>query len=78
MGTTHALAYRTVGGVFRLPVQPALELLADITPEAAAAAARDFGFARSTADWRALVSDPQVDVVSVTTPKDASTSPSTR
>jgi len=68
MGTTHALAYRTVGGVFRLPVQPALELLADITPEAAAAAARDFGFARSTADWRALVSDPQVDVVSVTTP----------
>ena len=68
MGKTHALAYRTVGGVFRLPVQPGLEVLADATPEAAAAAARDWGFARSTGDWRALVSDPRVDVVSVTTP----------
>jgi predicted dehydrogenase len=68
MGKTHSLAYRTVGGVFRLPVQPVLELLADVTPEAAAAAARDFGFARSTGEWKSLVEDPAVDVVSVTTP----------
>ncbi len=68
MGKAHSLAYRSVGGVFRLPVQPVLELLADATPDLAAAAARDFGFARSTGDWRALVTDPRVDVVSVTTP----------
>jgi predicted dehydrogenase len=68
MGKTHSLAYRTVSGVFRLPVEPVLELLADVTPEAAAAAARDFGFARSTGDWHALVADPQIDVVSITTP----------
>jgi len=68
MGKAHSLAYRGVGGVFRLPVQPVLELLADATPDLAAAAARDFGFARSTGDWRALVTDPRVDVVSVATP----------
>jgi predicted dehydrogenase len=68
MGKAHSLAYRTVGGVFRMPVQPVLEVLADVTGEAAAAAARDLGFARSTGDWRSLVSDPQVDVVSITTP----------
>ena len=68
MGKAHSLAYRTVGGVFRMPVQPVLELLADLTAETAAAAARDLGFARSTGDWRTLVSDPNVDVVSITTP----------
>ena len=68
MGKAHALAYRIASAVFRLPVQPVLELLADVTTDAAAAAARDLGFARSTGDWRALVADPQVDVVSITTP----------
>jgi len=68
MGKAHALAYRSASAVFRLPVQPSLELLADVTADAAAMAARDLGFARSTGDWRALVSDPQVDVVSITTP----------
>jgi len=68
MGKAHSLAYRGVGGIFRLPVQPVLEMLADATPDLAAAAARDFGFARSTGDWRALVRDPRVDVVSVATP----------
>jgi predicted dehydrogenase len=68
MGKAHSLAYRTVGGVFRMPVEPVLELLADVTPDAAAAAARDLEFTRSTGDWRTLVSDPNVDVVSITTP----------
>ena len=68
MGKAHTLAYRTVGGVFRMPVQPVLEVLADVTADAATAAARDLGFARSTGDWRTLVSDKNVDVVSITTP----------
>ena len=36
--------------------------------ERAAAMAGQFGFARATADWRALVADPGVDLVSITTP----------
>ena len=68
MGKAHAWGYRNVGAVFRLPVAPVLEILADATPELAATAARDLGFARSTGDWRELVADPKVDVVSITTP----------
>jgi predicted dehydrogenase len=34
----------------------------------AAKAAHQYGFARSTSNWRDLVNDPRVDVVSITTP----------
>src|SRR5262249_38905180 len=68
MGKAHSLAYRSVGGVFAMPVQPVLELLADVTADAASSAARALGYTRSTGDWRALVSDPSVDIVSITTP----------
>jgi len=68
MGKAHALAFRSVGGVFPVFAQPRLEILADRTAEMADIAAIALGFARSTADWQALVSDPAVDVVSITTP----------
>lgn len=68
MGRTHALGFRSVGGVFDLPVAPVLELLADATEAQATAAAARLGFARATADWRALVADPAVDVVDITAP----------
>ena len=43
-------------------------MLADIPPSRAVEAARALGFARSTHEWRALVADPQVDLVAITTP----------
>jgi len=51
-----------------LPALPVLHTLADATPELAAAAAARFGFAKSTANWRDLVNDPEIDVVDITTP----------
>ena len=68
MGRAHALAFRTVGGVFPLAARPRLEMLADIPETRAAEAALALGFARSTQDWRALVRDPQVDLVAIATP----------
>ena len=68
MGKAHAWGYRHVGAVFRMPLEPVLEILADATPELATAAARDLGFGRSTANWRELISDPKVDIVNITTP----------
>ena len=68
MGKAHALAYRTVPGVFALPAEPTLELLAEIDAATAARAGQAFGFARSTASWRDLVADPRVDLVDITTP----------
>jgi predicted dehydrogenase len=45
-----------------------LELVADVNENRAAAARRALGFRRGTADWRALVADPSVDIVDVCTP----------
>lgn len=68
MGRAHAFAYAAAPKAFDLAFDMSLDTLADVTEEAAAAAAAQFGFARSTADWRAMAADPQIDVVSVTAP----------
>ena len=68
MGKCHALAFGAVKAVFPHVPRPRLEMLADTTLERAQSSAEQFGFARATDDWRNLVEDPRVDVVSVTTP----------
>lgn len=68
MGKCHALAWAAVGRVFAETAAPRLELLCETPRGRAEAMARQFGFARATDDWRALVADPAVDIVSITTP----------
>ena len=68
MGKCHALAWNAVKPVFGDGPKPRLVHLAEITAELAARKAGEFGFEKSTSDWRALLADPEVDVVSVTTP----------
>jgi predicted dehydrogenase len=68
MGRCHAQAMDRVARTFTLPAEPKLELLADIDDATAARAAAELGFARATGDWKALVADPAVDIVSITTP----------
>ena len=68
MGKAHAFAYRAALAAFPdIPV-PRLEMIADVNETLASKAAHQYGFARSSADWRALVNDPRIDVVSITTP----------
>jgi predicted dehydrogenase len=43
-------------------------MLAEVTPELAQQRAAEFGFSRSTADWRQLVADPAIDVVDICAP----------
>jgi predicted dehydrogenase len=45
-----------------------LVICGDTLPERRDDAVRSFGFARSTADWRAVVDDPAVDVVFIAAP----------
>src|SRR5258707_8379632 len=68
MGKAHAFGYSTAARVFDLPFELELACLADIPEETAAKAAAALGFARSTADWRSLVADPEIDVVNITAP----------
>lgn len=68
MGKCHALAWNAVAPVFGDVVRPRLAVLAEHSQELAERKARELGFARATGDWRMLVADPAVDVVSITTP----------
>ena len=68
MGKAHAIAYRTALSAFPdIPV-PRLVMVADVTAEAAAKAAHQYGFETSTADWKQVIANPDVQVVSITTP----------
>lgn len=68
MGKTHALAWRNVKAVMGCTATPELAVLCDTPLDRAEALAGQLGFARATDDWRALVADPAVQVVSITTP----------
>ncbi|WP_349295156.1 Gfo/Idh/MocA family oxidoreductase (plasmid) [Thioclava sp. 'Guangxiensis'] len=67
MGKCHAMAWNNVATVFG-GARPRLELLCDADPDAAARLAPQWGFARATSDWREVMADPRVDVVSITVP----------
>lgn len=68
MGKAHAFAYRAALAAFPDVPVPRLEMIADVDAASAAKAAHQYGFARSTGNWPDLVSDPGIDVVSITTP----------
>ena len=69
MGRVHAQSYARVAHHYpELGIRPRLRAVADDVPGRAAAAAAQFGAARSTEDWRDLLGDATIDAVSITAP----------
>lgn len=68
MGKTHVFGFATAARVFDLPYTVDLHTVADVTAESAASAARAFGFAHATGDWRELVANPDIDLIDITAP----------
>ena len=68
MGKAHALAYRGAGAVFGDLPEVELAVLCDTPSDRARSMAHQFGFAAATDDWRNLIRDPAVSIVSITTP----------
>ena len=68
MGKCHALAWTGVKPVFGDGPQVRRVMLCEVEEGLARRRADEFGFEASTADWRALIADPAVEVVSITTP----------
>ncbi|GGO84383.1 1-carboxy-3-chloro-3,4-dihydroxycyclo hexa-1,5-diene dehydrogenase [Marinobacterium nitratireducens] len=68
MGQSHALAYRAAAGIYPDSLNPVLKVVADINEDALERARVQYGFERGTTDWKALVADPEVGIVSITTP----------
>jgi predicted dehydrogenase len=69
LGKAFALGYRSAPVIFGPEIgAPELVVVAASTPERGPAEAAALGFARAAADWRAVVDDPDVDIVVVNTP----------
>ncbi len=68
MGKCHALAWGAVRAVFGDAPVVRRVALCEIDEGLARARADEFGFETATTDWRALIANPAVDVVSITTP----------
>lgn len=68
MGKCHALAWNNVAPVFGDVERPRLVQLAEVDASLAAKKAKELGFEQSTGNWRDLLSNPEIDIISITTP----------
>jgi predicted dehydrogenase len=68
MGKAHALAYRNARAVMGDVPGVRLVTLVETPAQKAADMAAQFGFETSTDDWRQVLTDPRVQLVSITTP----------
>lgn len=68
MGKAHVFGFATAARVFDLPYEVVLHTLVDVPEARALEAAGRFGFRHASADWRAMVADPAIDVVDITAP----------
>ncbi len=69
MGEVHSRSYRAIPDRFHESgISPRLVVCADAVEARAQAAQQRFGFERYTTDWRAVIADPEVEVVNVAAP----------
>ncbi len=70
MGKAHANAWRQALRFFDLPAELRLKTLCGRNRAAVQKAARIFGCEQAETNWRAVVSDPEIDIVDICTPND--------
>ncbi len=70
MGKAHAVAMAAVGAVFNTALRPRLEMVCATTDAKAEQYRAAYGFARATADWRILVTDPAVQAIIIASPQE--------
>lgn len=69
MGRVHTESYSRIRHHFpTLGLHPRLVAVADEVPGRPEEAAAQFGFAKAVSNWRDLLTDPEVDLISVTAP----------
>jgi predicted dehydrogenase len=68
MGRAHSNAYLKVAKFFTLPVQPVMHTVAARNADETRQFAERWGWHNASSDWKASVSDPEIDLVDVVTP----------
>jgi len=72
MGKAHSLSFAAMPMFFwPAPAMPVRKMIADVTEEAAADAAKRLGFESYTSDWRKVIENPEIDVIDIVTPNDS-------
>jgi predicted dehydrogenase len=72
MGKAHSLAYAAMPMFFwPAPAVPRRLTIAEVDDAAAREAAQRYGYERWTGDWRAVIDDPEVELVDIAVPNDA-------
>ncbi|ROP64793.1 Gfo/Idh/MocA family protein [Curtobacterium sp. ZW137] len=68
MGAAHSQAWRTTPRFIDLAVEPEMAVVVGRDPDRAEAARVRYGWRAASTDWRAVVADPDIDVVDVVSP----------
>jgi predicted dehydrogenase len=68
MGAAHSQAWRTAPRFFDLGAEPEMAVIVGRDPERTEAARVQYGWQTASTDWRAVVADPDIDVVDVVSP----------
>ncbi|WP_239001475.1 Gfo/Idh/MocA family protein [Curtobacterium flaccumfaciens] len=68
MGAAHSQAWRTAPRFFDLGAEPEMAVIVGRDPERTEAARQQYGWQTASTDWRAVVADPDIDVVDVVSP----------
>lgn len=72
MGKAHVVGYSNMPKLFwPAPAMPVMKTICDIVPEIAADAKERFGFEKCCLDYREIIQDPEIDIVSICTPNNA-------
>ena len=71
MGKAHSNAWRQAPKFFDLPADVVLHTICGRSPKNVEAAREHLGWKNASTDWKAVVSDPEIDIVDICTPNDS-------
>ncbi|MBN9315333.1 MAG: Gfo/Idh/MocA family oxidoreductase [Devosia sp.] len=72
MGKAHAMAYAAMPMFFwPAPAIPVRKVVVDVNREMSETARDRFGFEEASADWRAVVARPDIDIIDICTPNNS-------
>jgi predicted dehydrogenase len=71
MGKAHSNAWRQAPRFFPLKAGVELHTICGRDPKGVKAAARQLGWQNTSTDWRAVVQNPDIDIVDINTPNDS-------
>ena len=70
MGKAHSNAWRQAGKFFDLPADIELNTICGRNAASVEKAREKLGWTKASTDWRAVVADPAIDIIDITTPND--------